>query len=138
MQRIYLDSNVFISLFSKELGRNLCGLFVEAEWFFEQVKQKKHFLILSDLFFEEVQKQTYLSKDEITAYFKEQNINFETARIKPGLPWKKFIARGIHYSDALHAATAIAFKCNCIVTFNIKDFEKAKNEIKSFEPSDFN
>lgn len=137
MQRIYLDSNVFISLFGKELGRNVRGLFVEAEGFFERVKQKSHTLVLSSLFFEEVQKQTYLSKDEVTAYLKEHRVSFETARIKPGLPWRKFVARGLHYSDALHMAAAIAFKCDCIVTFNIKDFEKAKHEIKSVEPSDF-
>ncbi len=137
MQRIYLDSNVFISLFDKELGRNIRGLFVEAEWFFERVKQKNHVLILSELFFEEVRKQTYLSESEITVYLKEQSVNFETVRIKSGLPWRKFVAKGVHYSDALHMAAAIAFKCDCIVTFNIKDFEKAKQEIKSVEPSDF-
>ncbi len=137
MQRIYLDSNVFISLFSKEIGRNLRGLFVEAEGFFKQVKQKNHILILSNLFFEEVQKQTYLSEDEITTYFKEQEVNFEISKIKPGLPWRKFVAKGVHYSDALHMAAAIAFKCNCIVTFNIKDFEKVKQEIKSVEPANF-
>ena len=82
MQRIYLDSNVFISLFSKEIGRNLRGLFVEAEGFFKQVKQKNHILILSNLFFEEVQKQTYLSEDEIITYFKEQEVNFEISKIK--------------------------------------------------------
>ncbi len=137
MQRIYLDSNVFISLFSKEIGRNMRGLFVEAEGFFKQVKQKNHILILSNLFFEEVQKQTYLSEDEITTYFKEQEVNFEISKIKPGLPWRKFVAKGVHYSDALHMAAAIAFKCNCIVTFNIKDFEKVKQEIKSVEPANF-
>ncbi len=137
MQRIYLDSNVFISLFGTELGRNMRGLFVEAEEFFERIKQKNQVLVLSDLFFEEVRKKTYLSEAEITAYFKEQKVNFEIARIKPGLPWKKFVAKGIHYSDALHMATAIAFKCDCIVTFNIKDFEKAGQEIKSVEPADF-
>ena len=124
-------------MFSKELGRNMRGLFVEAEGFFERVKQKNHVLILSDLFFKEVHKQTYLSKDEVTAYLKKQCVSFETARIKPGLPWRKYVTKGVHYSDALHTAIAIAFKCNCIVTFNIKDFEKIRHEIKSVEPADF-
>ena len=78
-----------------------------------------------------------MSEAEVTTYFKEQKVNFEIARIKHGLPWRKYVAKGVHYSDALHMATANVFKCDCIVTFNIKNFEKVKDEIKSVEPAKF-
>jgi len=135
--RIYLDSNVFISLFETEVGRNVRGLFVEAEQFLERVKEQNHILVLSDLFFEEVRQRSYMNESEVMAYFEEQDTNVEIVRIKPGLPWRKFATGGLHSSDALHVAAAIEGKCDCIVTFNIKDFKKAKKEIRVFEPAEF-
>ena len=49
MRRVYLDSNVFISLIDREIGRDSRGLFVEAEQFLERVKESGDVLVLSDL-----------------------------------------------------------------------------------------
>ena len=137
MRRVYLDSNVFISLFNREVGRGIRGLFVEAEQFFERVKEQNHVIVLSNLFFDEVLRRTHLSQGEVTAYLKEHRINVEIAIIKPNLPWRALVAQGLHNSDALHAAAAIAFNCDCVVTFNTKHFEKARSKIKVVEPADF-
>ena len=48
----------------------------------------------------------------------------------------KFYHLGIHHPDYIHAA--IAFEnCDCLVTFNIKDFEKIRHFISLFSPADF-
>lgn len=137
MKRIYLDSNVFISLVNREIGSNVRGLFVEAEQFLDNLKKQRHVLVLSALFFKEVRKRSLLSQSEILAYFKEHGINIEVIGLKTDLPWRMFAAKGLHYSDALHLATAIAFKCNYFVTFNVKHFEKVDSKTRVVEPAEF-
>lgn len=55
--------------------------------------------------------------------------------MKEKVPLEEFKKRGLHFSDSLHAATALKFECDCIVTFNMKDFEKIDDLIEVFEPS---
>ena len=70
--RIYLDSNVFISLFEREIGRNARGLFVEAEAFIDRVKNDGHSIVLSNWFFEEVKNKYYMDREEISGKRKRQ------------------------------------------------------------------
>ncbi|MEW6295000.1 MAG: type II toxin-antitoxin system VapC family toxin [Candidatus Diapherotrites archaeon] len=137
MRRIYLDSNVFISFINKEIGRNVRGLFVEVKLFLEKVKEKEGVLVLSEWFFREAERYCYLTKDEILRYFRKNRIKTEVIEEKETLSLKGFRGRGIHYADLLHAATAIKYKCDCIVTFNVNDFEKIKDKIEIFEPLEF-
>lgn len=132
--RVYLDSNVFISLFEMEVGRNSRGLFVEAEMFVGEVKKENHVLVLSDLFFREVEKVIYLKSSEVLAHFEKNMVKTEVVGsdnvvLNP--------VKGLHFSDYFHVAIAVHFKCACIVTFNVKDFSKAAHLIKIVEPKDF-
>jgi predicted nucleic acid-binding protein len=136
-KRIYLDSNVFISLFNKEIGFGLRGLFVEADSFFELVKKDGETIILSKWFFEEVEKSCLIAKSDILSFFTQKVIKFETVGYPLKDSWKEFAAMGIHSSDSLHVASAIEFKCDCIVTFNVKDFEKVIDIIPVIEPCAF-
>lgn len=136
MQRIYLDSNVFISLFDREIGKGLRGLFVEAELFLEKVREQRWTLVLSDLFFIEVKKHCFLSVEEILAYLKKLGIQVEIIEANPKT-WKELRKLGMHFSDSLHAVTAIENRCDCIVTFNVKHFERIKSKIKVFDPREF-
>ena len=137
MKRIYLDSNVFISLFNQEIGRHTRGLFVEAESFFEEVKKQGCVLVLSKWFFREAVEFCFSSKEETLDFFNKAGIKTEVADSakKPQLEYLK--ESGLHYSDLLHAAVAIQQKCDCIVTFNLKDFKKLKEKITVFEPASF-
>lgn len=137
MQRVYLDSNVFISLIDREMDGQLRGLFVEAELFLEKVKKHNDILILSDLFFREVQKICYFSKKEALEYFERTGIRTEAVEQEQNPPLGEFRKEGMHFHDALHAAIAIKEKCDCIVTFNAKDFEGIRHKIKVFEPLEF-
>ncbi|MCR4368830.1 MAG: PIN domain-containing protein [archaeon] len=132
-----MDSNVFISLFEREIGRNTRGLFVEAEVFFERVRDLGDVIVLSDWFFEEVKSKRYHLKDEIIAYFEKIGVKTEIASSGGQIGVREHIEMGIHSADALHIAIAIKDKCDCIVTFNSRDFKKAEGQIKILEPQDF-
>ncbi|MFH1751487.1 MAG: type II toxin-antitoxin system VapC family toxin [archaeon] len=136
MKRIYLDSNVFISVLKEEIGRNVRGLFVEAGQFFEKVKQEKHVIVLSDWFFEEVIENCFTDINGITEYLKNLGVQLEIVK-KQNPNSRELIKLGLHYSDAVHAAIALQNKCDCIVTFNIKDFEKVSHKIEVFSPEEF-
>jgi len=136
-QRIYLDSNVFISFINKEVGRDLRGLFIESKFFLEKVRVQKHILVLSDLFFKEVKKVCYLDKNEIIDYFYNLKIKTELINANSFLDVNKFLHKGMHLSDAIHAAIACSSNCTVIVTFNKKDFDNIKKEIAVLEPLDF-
>jgi len=131
--KVYLDTNVFVSLFQSELGRNLRPLYLEAQEFFDYIKNKAVLLVLSELFFLEARKCCFVDKNQIISYFSQLEIPLLIIE-KENLasPIKE-----IHYPDSVHAATAIKYKCEAIVTFNVKDFNKIKNKIKIFEPSNF-
>ena len=74
------------------------------------------------------------SKESIMDYFKDSIINIELVELSEEIGRKELNRLGSHHADAKHVAIAIRNKCDCIVTFNVKDFEKAKSRIKVFEP----
>jgi len=137
MRRLYLDSNVFISLIKREVGRGSRGLFVEAESFLEAAKKQDCCIVLSYWFFAEAYNCCYLNKEEILDYFKDKSIKVEIMPKEGQIPWRDFANQGLHFSDALHAAIALSCKCDCIVTFNVKDFEKIKGRINVLPPEEF-
>ena len=136
-KRIYLDSNVFITIADAEIGRNVRGLFVEAAQFVDEVTRRKDIIVLSSWFFEEVMHRAHLGREEVLDYFNKNSLNFEVVDDKADFDFRHFRKIGLHFNDAVHVTIAIASKCDCIVTFNIKDFEKAKDLIDIFEPADY-
>lgn len=137
MKRVYLDSNVFISLIRSEIGKPFKPMCQYTEEFFLLCKNN-YCIILSDLTQNEINKITYLSKKEIIEFMKNYNITI--AEVKTGKTDKaksnKIRELGIHYPDSLHIALALKAKADCIVTWNIKDFEKAAKLIESKEPTE--
>lgn len=138
-ERIYLDSNVLISLLREEIGSGFRLLSVEAQGFFYYVEKNDCLLILSELFFREVKTKLGLNRQSISEYFNFLKINFEeTNFIKNDfIKSKEIEAEGIHFPDSLHVALAFRTKSDCIATFNVKDFKKISNKIKVMEPKDF-
>ncbi|MDD3160123.1 MAG: type II toxin-antitoxin system VapC family toxin [Candidatus ainarchaeum sp.] len=133
--KIYLDTNVFISLLNEEIGFNFRGLNIEARDFFEKIKFK-HTICISKLFLEETQKILFINFDQIYKELNKRNIRFKEVGHAKQETLTKFASLKIHYPDFIHAA--IAFEnCDCIVTFNLKDFEKAKPFILILSPTDF-
>jgi len=134
--RIYLDSNVFISWFNEEIGAWHRSLFAESKGFFERIANSDCTLVLSEAFFEEVKHISYCSKDgvvELLSKLGAKILCVDTPRV---LKTSSFTTLGIHKGDAFHVALAMHFKCDCIVTFNLKDFLPAREWIKVCEPSE--
>jgi predicted nucleic acid-binding protein len=134
MARIYLDANVFISYIKREMGFNLRGLFIETERFFETIKKGQHTLVLSPLFFDEVERKTKMDKKDILEELENlgvivELINIEILYIHP------YTKLGVPRTDAMHIAYATQSKCTIIVTFNIKDFKPAERHIKIVDPA---
>ncbi len=135
--RIYLDSCVFISLAKKEFGFNSRPLFVEAENFLLSSIKSRHEIVLSNLFFDEVKKKTKMPKESICGYFENIGADFSCHESEGFVDFRKFEDMGIHFPDSIHLALAVNLNCNCIVTFNVVDFENAEKIINIFLPSDF-
>jgi len=137
MKRVYLDSNVFIALMKTEIGRGFRGLFAEAQDFLERAKEQDCTLVLSGLFSKEVKRFCYLNEEEILCYFAERKIKTELAGNAQKPLVEEFVEKGVHFWDASHAAIAVANHCDCIVTFNVKDFVAAKSKIMVIDPAEF-
>ena len=135
--RIYLDANVMISVLLQEIGREFRPLFIEAEKFFDKVISEDHTLVLSELFFYEVEKRTSYQKESILSYLKELNMRVELPVEPLQLNAREIEKQGVHYPDSKHAALAMYYKCDCIMTFNMKDFEPIQNRIRVIEPNQF-
>ena len=123
-KRIYLDSNVFIALIKEEIDSQFNARYIESKNFFSYCAQEKHILILSELFFYEVQKITFMNKNSIEQELKEMGLELIFAK-KPckKLALKIIHETKIHFDDAMHVATAIENKADFIITFNFaKDF----------------
>ncbi|MCX6803515.1 MAG: type II toxin-antitoxin system VapC family toxin [Candidatus Diapherotrites archaeon] len=136
-KKIYLDSNVFISLMKKEIGFGQRGLFVEAEQFFVRVKKTGSVIVLSNFLLSEVESVSFYSKSDVLNLLSGFGIDFEEYNASGFVEHKKISDLGIHYPDSFHVALAIISKCDCIVTFNLRDFLPAKKLINVLSPEDF-
>ncbi|MFH1256875.1 MAG: PIN domain-containing protein [Candidatus Diapherotrites archaeon] len=137
MQRIYLDSNIFIAYIRSDMGKPFKLMFKDVEDFFDCCPNR-FVLVLSEFFIEEVEKKVHYSKSMVGEFFKDYKIStefIETTKIEKKLA-PEFFKKGLHAGDALHAAFAINSKCDFLLTFNIKDFKRLENRIKLREPKE--
>lgn len=137
-KRFYLDSNVFISFVREEVDSSFNLRYVDSENFFAFCRKEKHTLILSDLFFKEVNKVISLKKDDVLEEFKRHEVDATAAEKNPS---KERVSRAIkecriHLADALHAATAYENRADAVITWNKKDFAKAQKFVKCFTPKE--
>ena len=138
--KIYLDSCVFISLIRSEIGKHFRMLFQDSELLFAICKQEGIELILSELFFAEVEKVIGLEQKAVLEFMQEYGVIFTTVpKDKADKIKAKEIQRktGLHLADSLHVALAVKAQADLIVSWNIKDFEKAGRIARCKTPSDF-
>ncbi|MBN2127657.1 MAG: PIN domain-containing protein [Candidatus Diapherotrites archaeon] len=138
--KLYLDSNVFISFIKEEVDKALNFRYVDSANFFALCRNEKHELIVSDLFFKEVEKIIHLNKqDVIEELVNRRNIKIYFANKKPVKEQILIIVNryAVHFSDSVHIATAIENNAKFIITWNKKDFIKANQLINSFTPEEF-
>ena len=138
-ERIYLDSNILISIFKDEIGFNFRFLANEAQEFIINARKNNSMLIVSELLFQEVENKTVYTKEQTSEYLNSTKVVFEEINLNKQefIEAREFEKQGIHYPDSVHLKTALKAKCNCIATFNKKDFEKANHLIEIKEPNEF-
>lgn len=136
MELVYLDSNVFISIIKEEIGFGFRMLFTESKEFLDYCRNNGLIIVLPDLFFDEAMLVTKLSKQDIMDFF--EAINGLKLKLVAATEKDKKIARNLntHYTDALHASIALNNSCDCIVSWNKKDFEQVKC-IQALTPKEF-
>jgi predicted nucleic acid-binding protein len=136
--RLYLDSNVFISFVRSEIDKSFNLRFLDSERFFAACKLVNAELVLSDLFFSEIKRACSIEKQQVLESLELLNLKTKpVSDSQSSNPIKISQETGIHFTDALHVSTALQQNCDAIITWNKKDFEKTKQIIAFFSPSEF-
>ena len=138
-QRVYVDSNVFLSLIFEESRVDL----VEASWsMFNDVISCRFFLVVSAVTVREIVKVTGLSRSDVfEQVFRPYLVldKFELVKLSMGVAEEATAFSGmfgIHMLDAMHAAFASLNGC-WLVTFDreLKD-AAGRAGVKVFDPRD--
>ena len=140
IERIYLDSNVFVSLVREEIDGNFRMLYKDSEIALSVCKRLGIKLVLSFLFFDEVKNACGLDRKSVVEILQRyvSDMDFveksQPLLIKEAYELtKKF---GLHRSDAVHVTIARHCNCDLIMTWNIKDFGKI-SALDCITPSEF-
>ena len=138
--RIYLDSNVFISLVGDEIGRDFTLLSENSRMFVDVCSRMGFVLVLSSWFIKEVERVISLTKEDMVETMQNKGVVFEFVEPMENVSKEaKRIERNynLHYNDAIHVAIAKEYGCDLIVSWNKKDFEKVEGIIKCKTPKEF-
>ena len=136
-----MDTNVFISFWDNEYGRNITD-FLEyySKNALDRVLSCKFHLIISDLTIKELSEaiRPKKSREEILTYFEPyEKLDKIRILVPDTTDWEE--ARrlrnttGLHLKDALHTVLAKKTK-STLVTWNLKDFQKAGKEVEVRSP----
>ncbi|HIH16147.1 MAG TPA: PIN domain-containing protein [Candidatus Diapherotrites archaeon] len=138
MQRVYLDSNVFIAVIRGDMGKPF-RLMYQFSMDFLVHCQGRFEVILSDVTLKEIRCHAYSSPEEALALFAEHGIR--VTLVGPDESNKRRAKEiellGVHYPDSLHVALALRWQACAIVTWNVKDFEPVRHLIDVREPAGF-
>lgn len=140
MKRIYLDSNVFISLVREEIDSAFNLRFQDSQAFLALCEKEEIEIILSGIFFDEVRKITGLDKDSVLEFMRAFGIKLfliekdENTKEKAIELQKK---TKLHFSDSLHTALAVKSSAEIIISWNKKDFKKVSTIIECKNPQEF-
>lgn len=138
--KIYLDSDVLISLFRTEINGAFNLRFQDTQAFLTLCAERGIKIVLSDELFREVKQVTGLDKEDALKLMDESGVVVET--IHGAKTTDKTVRAvkertGIHTSDALHVSCALESGCSVIVSWNKRDFEKTRSFIACADPKEF-
>lgn len=137
--RFYIDSNVLISYIKQESGGFLRFQAERTKDFLMLSGKLKHTLILSDMTYTEIQRIAYLTQGEVDEVLHASDISIETvcsSKDDAQKAWGMEMETGTHYSDCLHTVLALKSRADSIITWNIKDFERASKSIAIRTPEE--
>lgn len=134
--RIYLDTNVIISLVRGEFGKGNEFMEEGVRRFLTICKEDEHVLIVSDYMKKELVRNEPHAKDWEHDF--AEGIIVEHVAEKPcDVILARKLKKGIrtHFDDAFHMAIALRTNANLIVTWNLKDYENSP--VKAVTPDFF-
>jgi predicted nucleic acid-binding protein len=137
--KIYVDSNLFISYWDREYGRNIENFleYVSGE-ILNRTVSCEFSIIISDLTVKEIKRRMVFSDEELNSSLRiYKDMNKLTVIEGTEAMWSqaKKISneRGVHMSDAMH--TVFAKEAGAVlVTWNVKDFVNVKDLITVRHP----
>jgi predicted nucleic acid-binding protein len=139
--KIYIDSNLFISYWDREYGRNIENFleYVSGE-ILNRTVSCEFSIIISDLTVKEIKRRMAFSDEDLDSNFKVyKDMNKLTIIVGTEALWaqakKLSNERGIHLSDAMHAVLAKETGA-VLVTWNVKDFENVKDFVAVKNPKE--
>ena len=137
--RLYLDSNVFISLVREEIDSSFNLLGTDSENFLVWARKAGCTVLVSKLFLEEIFHVLSLPEKSVFEELEGFKLNLETCKKAPTEALVLKISRncGLHLADSAHVAYAIENNADKIVTWNLKDFKKAENFVRCVSPAHF-
>ena len=116
------------------MGKDFRSLEGEAQELFARCTELQS-LVISHVMVLEVKKVTGLTLADIKETLESFACSVEYIDALPETQLvEAFIKKGIHRSDAMHAALAVKSKCTTFVTFNIKDFRPLQALMRVCEP----
>ncbi len=141
IKRIYLDSNVLVSLVREEINGNFRLFYRDSEVALSLCNRLGIKLIISFLFLDEVKNACGLNRQSALEILQKYASDVDFAEeSQPSLIKKAYeLTRnfGLHRSDSIHAAIAKQYNCDLIMTWNVRDFEKIDVIIKCITPWKF-
>ena len=136
--KCFVDANVFISLIYDEFGSKNEYMSYRSKEFFDRVLDCNHNLLISNAVIDEICKVTKLTEKEISSqlYSFKDKIKL-VSNTKRDLEAAINLNRQHHVGklDCLHFITARKEGCDCIVTWNRKDFV-FQDELEVLYPSE--
>ncbi|MCD6575713.1 MAG: PIN domain-containing protein [Nanoarchaeota archaeon] len=138
MARVYLDSNVFISLIQDEFGKKFEFMSYRTEEFFDRVLSCIHTIVISTAAIREIEKITLLSEHELKHQLSKYEdkitfVDFTRTDLEKAKEFNKI--HKIGNMDSLHILLAKKEKCDCIVSYSFLSF--FSNSSNNFSFSSF-
>jgi len=135
MKRVYLDSNVLISLIRAEMGAPFKLMYQRALDFLVSCEGRFE-VLLSDLCLAEIERNAFSSRQDVLEILGRYHVPLLLIVTEPADEQRgREIQRlGVHHPDSLHVALALKAKAAVLLTWNIKDFEPVRHLINVREP----
>lgn len=125
--KVYVDSNIFISIILDEISRDYQLLGLRSLEFLNECLECKYEVYVSDFVLDEFCRITSLNDEDFNDLF---SVNPKKVRVVESC--EEDIVRASQlgkvyvngFLDSMHASLAIKAKCDFICTWNVKDFVK--------------
>jgi predicted nucleic acid-binding protein len=135
VKRVYVDSNVLISLIQDEFGKGNEFMSLRVKQFLDKTLSCAYLLVISDWCIEEVKRITKLSSDSIRGWIDslENKVELVISGSNDFQSAKNLLQKkaALHWSDALHTAISLNMNCEVLATWNIRDFSSATINAKT-------